>query len=162
MGNGMSAELLLQLWLVFEGFSLWKIIRMPDRVGIVPTDFSEACESILQGAGTATEKVRRANEFKKALKWYKIWKPIVDFFEKAYAGIILSALFVFLSLLIDIKHPVVKCLLTWGLGMYMFLKMVIYRWAKESFISYHKQLSEIVPVPLTKQEPSFKLKNLDS
>ena len=159
-GIGMSSELLLQLWLVFEGFSLWKILQMPDKVGVVPTDFSTVCESISQGNGSFSEKVDKVNEFKKVLKMYNRWAPIVSFFERAYSGVFLSIILVFVSLFIDMKHPVVQCFLTWLLGTYMILKLAIYRWAKCAFTNYQKQLKELVPVPLP-QDKSLSFENLD-
>lgn len=157
---GMSPDLLLQLWLVFEGFSLWKILQMPDKVGVVPTDFSVICESISQGEGSFSEKVDKVNEFKVVLKNYNFWKPIVAFLEKTHLEVFLLIALVLASLIVKFETPVVRGWLTCLLGVYMFLKFVIYQFARHAFSNYQRQLKELVPVSLP-QDKSLTFENLD-
>ena len=146
MKTGLSFEILIQLFFIFEGFSFWKLLKLPQNVGLTPSDYNQACENFLAGSNTAIEKAEQILKFKSIYKKFSIWKPIVGFFDNAYLAVFMMLIIVGASLVFDIKNASIQKWCNIILCAYIVLKILLYWRAHWIYSSYQKQMELIQKV----------------
>ncbi len=124
-GTGLTLELLLQLFFVLEGLSLWKV-SAPKMAQITDFDHNDKiCDKILRGKGTSLQRIKLANDFLYASKWYKFFAPVTRFFCSFVPIVAFAIITIILFLYFDRQNEII--LLPWMntcTAVYFFVKLV--------------------------------------
>ena len=147
LGVGLPFETLVQIFVVFEGFSLWRGIVAQDFVDTNQTDIKKICRSFFRANDDPENIVKKYNRLTKAWSSYRFYSklsPVI--LEKPYITLICMIVLMCSSLFFNFEDCVVRCLLTWLLLLYMVLKIIAYwriRYVTKTFVEL---LKAIVPV----------------
>lgn len=146
MADGLELELLMQLFFVLEGLSLWKVATPATRS---ITDFStedEICGKILAGDGTASERGKRCHQFLEASRSYRRWRKAASVVCSFAPLTFFSISVILLSLFCDVKNG--RCLfyLNATAALYFVAKAVIVLMTKHYARLYDEALKDLTPV----------------
>lgn len=150
MTSGLPVELLVQLFLVFEGYSLWKLMKLPEETKLTTTDYDEACKQILHNSNSPdTQRVDQIIQYKEALKKFNRAKAVLGFLEKPYIPMVALSTFLITSIYADVNSLPWRKGLTATLTLYFLVKILIYRWGKGAFSNYQAEQDKLnaVSVP---------------
>ena len=140
--RGLPLELLVQLFLVFEGFSLWKLLKLPEDTGLTSSDYEKACQGIFDGDGKLSAKIEQSIPLYNARRSKERWQRLVSWFDNAVLSIVLVLLVLVLSCFWDLDSPGWRLGNTIALCGYILVKVAVYWGAHHSYTRLIREINE--------------------
>ena len=146
MNTGLSLELLLQIFVVLEGLTLWKI-SVPSKEAVV--DSEQCCDVIWQQSCSARQRSKEVADFLTTEKRYNrsvYWATFLCSYSPL-AIFLISILA--LSVFCDVKQGCFQKGMTFSLLCYLIIKIVVFFIARHYSCKYDKLLEKYTPVNST-------------
>lgn len=104
MANGLELELLMQLFFVLEGLSLWKVATPATRIVTDLSSDNEICDKILANFDNIPEREKHRNQFLKVSRSYKKWRRAASLVCSFAPLTFFAIMVIILSFFFDIKN----------------------------------------------------------